>query len=240
MIDIPVTDVVLDTPSTIIGSPAESGVDVLVVSNAAYLAQMQTWASYRRAQGYRVLMVDVDDVFDEFNGGVPHARAVQRFARHFFEHGDASALVLIGDASEDHKLVHADSGPDFVPTFTRFDVVQGGQGIDEVVTSDKKFVKLPGPGGIVDDYPDMIVGRMPAGSTQELDIMLAKVFKFEAPTASEFWRKRMIIVADDEFSAGSSTFANFNQYCFCGEDGFQLSRKRPRRSSKIRCRRATT
>ncbi len=220
MIDIPASDIVLDVASTIIGSPAESGVDALVVSNVLYLAQMQTWASYRRAQGYRVLLVDAEDVFDEFNGGVLHARAVRRFARHFFERGDASALVLVGDSSEDHKRVHADSGPNFVPTFTRIDAVPS-LSLDEVVTTDKRFVKLPGPGGVVDDFPDMIVGRLPVGTTNELDIVLAKTYDFESPDASEFWRKRMIIVADDEYSDGSSEFGVAFRYCYNAESGFQ-------------------
>ncbi|MCI0452193.1 MAG: C25 family cysteine peptidase [Candidatus Latescibacteria bacterium] len=220
MIDIPASDIALDVASSIIGGPAESGIDVLVVSNALYLGQMQGWARYRRAQGYRVLLVDVEDVFDEFNGGVFHARAIQRFTRHFFERADASALVLVGDASEDHKLVHADSGPNFVPTFTRIDAV-AGLGLDEVVTTDKRFVKLPGPGGTVDVFPDMIVGRLPVGDTSELERVLAKTYGFETPNASEFWRKRMIIVADDEYSEGASVFGTVAQLCYNGEIGFQ-------------------
>jgi len=224
MVDVAAGDVILDTPSAIIGGPAEAGVDVLVVAHASYVAQMQTWASYRRAQGYRVLLVDVDDVFDEFNGGVFHARAIQRFARHFFENADASALVLVGDSSEDQKSIHSDSGPNFVPSLMRIDAVSSPR-LDEVVTTDKRFVKLPGPGGGVDDYPDMIVGRLPVGTTTELDIVLAKVFDFESPDASEFWRKRMIIVADDEYSEGSSEFAAVNRYCYRGESGFQTGQE---------------
>ncbi len=225
MIDIAPADVVLDAPSSIVGSPAESGVDVLVVTPAEFLSQMQGWAAYRRAQGYRVLVADIDDVCDEFNGGVFHARAVQRFARHFFERGDASALLLVGDSSEDHKTVHATSAPNFVPTFTRFENV-ASLGLDEVVTTDKRFVKLPGPGGSTDEYPDMIVGRMPVGSTTELETVLSKVYSFEAPNASEFWRKRMIIVSDDEYSEGTSAFGQFNRYCYnAGEAGFQAGQE---------------
>ncbi|HET6348522.1 MAG TPA: C25 family cysteine peptidase, partial [Candidatus Krumholzibacteria bacterium] len=220
MTDVAQADLVADSPSTLIGGPAESGVDVLVVSHHDFMAQMQQWAAYRRAQGYRVLLADVDDVFDEFNGGVPNARAVYRFARHFFEHAGAGALVLVGDASEDHKRIHADSGPDFVPTMTRIDdVPQLLQ--NEVVTTDKKMVKFPGPGGVVDAVPDMIVGRIPAGSPGELDVALAKIYAFEAPGASDFWRKRMIMVADDEFSEGESSFGQVSEYCFHNEGGFQ-------------------
>jgi hypothetical protein len=146
-----------------------------------------------------------------------------RFARHFYEHADASALVLVGDASEDHKHVHDDSGPDFVPTFTRIDSVTVLQ-TDEVVSSDKKLVKFPGPGGVIDNVPDMIVGRIPVGDTGELTSVLAKVYAYEAPGASDFWRKRMIMVADDEFSDGNSGFGG-NTYCNNNEFGFQTGQE---------------
>ncbi|HKW15178.1 MAG TPA: C25 family cysteine peptidase [Candidatus Krumholzibacteria bacterium] len=219
MVDVKAADIVGDNPSSIIGSSAESGVDVLVVAHHDFVPGMRAWASYRRAQGYRVLLVDVDDVFDEFNGGVPNARAVYRFARHFFEHGNAGTLVLVGDASEDHKHVFDDSGTDFVPTYTRLENVSV-LALDEVVTTDKRFVKFPGPGGGVDEIPDMIVGRIPVGDTGELQSVLDKVYLFEAPSASDFWRKRMILVADDEFSEGASTFGG-PQFCNNNEAGFQ-------------------
>ncbi len=228
MVQVAAADLKLDTPSSIIGNSAESGIDVLVVSNALFVPQMRQWASYRRAQGYRVLVVDVEDVFDEFNGGVPSPKAIFRFTRHFFEHGDASALVLVGDASEDEKHVHSDSGPNFVPTYLRvgMDHVSTSPPDDEVVTTDKRFVKLPGPGGTIDSYPDLIVGRLPVGNTGELTNVLNKVYKYEAPTASDFWRKRMILVADDTYSTGASAFGQVNQFCnFPVEAGFQSSQE---------------
>jgi hypothetical protein len=224
MTEVVAADVVADRSSAIIGSAAESGVDVLVVSNAMFLSQMQQWVAYRRAQGYRVYMVDVEDVFDEFNGGVPSPVAVFRFTRHFFENGNAGTLVLVGDASEDHKRVHDDSGPDFVPTFTRIDAVSS-LALDEVVTVDKRFVKMRGPGGTVDNYPDLVFGRIPVGNTGELDLVLAKTFKYESPTASDFWRKRMIIMADDTYSEGGSSFGG-SQFCNApGEIGFRNSQE---------------
>jgi hypothetical protein len=219
MIAVADTDIVADTPSSLIGSSAESGIDVLAVSHASFLPTMRGWASYRRGQGYRVLLVDVDDVFDEFNGGVPSPHAIRRFARHFFERGDAGALVLVGDSSKDHKRVHSDSGFNFVPTFTRIDNVSTLQ-LDEVVSTDKRFVKFPGPGGSVDALPDMIVGRLPVGAVGELEAILNKVYAFEAPTASDFWRKRMIIVADDAYSEGEATFGGF-RFCYRNEEAFE-------------------
>lgn len=197
-----VEDIERDTPSTIIGNTMESGVDVLVVSHADFLGEMQRWVDYRRAQGYRVLMVDVEDVYDEFNGGVPNAYAVKRFVEYYYRKANASALLLVGDASEDAKRVAGKSGPNFVPTQSypeRINAYPFKE--DEVVTTDKWY-------GMIDNdfmsnqdyYPDLLVGRLPAGDVGELQTMLDKVFMFESPSASDFWRRRMIQVADDAWS----------------------------------------
>lgn len=221
-------DVALDTPSSIMNDPARNGVDILVVANALFVPQMRQWASYRRAQGYRVLVVDVEDVFDEFNGGVPSPHAIYRFTRYFYEHGNAGALVLVGDSSEDEKnVVTGFSAPNFMPSYLRMFHVTTNPADDEVVTTDKPFVMMPGPGGTIDRYPDLIVGRLPVGSTGELKIVLDKIFKYEAPTASDFWRKRMVLVADDTHSeGGQSVFGSIA--CLSNvpqESGFQTGQE---------------
>jgi hypothetical protein len=199
-----------DEPSTLIGHPLETGVDVLVVSHAGFMDEMQRWVDYRKAQGQRVLMADVVDVFDEFNGGVPNANAIRRMAEHFFTTGGAGALVLVGDASEDSKQVHSDSPPDFVPTESFTEHVSSSVfNEDEVVTTDKWTVMfnadvIYGNASLpADFFPSMIVGRFPAGNVAELRRMIDKTFGFEAPAADDFWRRRMIRVADDQWSGGN-------------------------------------
>jgi hypothetical protein len=215
------SDIVGDEPSGIIGSAAENGVDILVVSHEDFLGEMQRWIGYRRAQGYRVFAVDVEDVFDEFNGGVPNARAVRYFVRHFVENGGASFVVLVGDGSEDNKHAMPASGTNFVPTESFSEYVGGSFNQDEVVTTDKWYATLDydfianDPPYLNDYYPDVIVGRIPAGTTQELRDVLDKILEFEAPKGDDFWRRRMIRVADNAFS-GVATF------CYWGSEvGFE-------------------
>jgi len=214
-------DVVLDSPSALIGSWAESGVDVLVVAHGDFVAGMADWVRFRRAQGYRVLLADVQDVYDEFHGGIPGTLGIDRFVRHFFEFGNAGYVLLVGDSNEDNKQVHEDSPPSYVPSHARAEHVGSPFDDDEVVTVDKLYVKLPGPGGIVDDYPDLAIGRIPAGSDNELQMVLYKIFQYEKPQASDFWRRRMIIVADDAWSAGGSVFGGAGTRYYPGELYFE-------------------
>ncbi|UCH84421.1 MAG: hypothetical protein JSW50_01655, partial [Candidatus Latescibacterota bacterium] len=211
-----------DNPSAIIGSPAENGVDVLIVCHADFTGELDGLASYRRAQGYRVLMADVEDIYDEFNGGVPHAHAVKDFIRHFFETGGASFVVLVGDASEDNKRVHSKSGINFVPTESFTEYVGGTFNQDEVVTTDKWYVMFDcdyiNDDPLCVDFPDVILGRLPVGSTTEAEIMVDKILAFEEPAGEDFWRRRIIRVADNPFSP------RINPALLCyksSEDGFQ-------------------
>ncbi|MEE9269974.1 MAG: C25 family cysteine peptidase, partial [Candidatus Krumholzibacteria bacterium] len=179
-------DVISDVDGGLIDNPAKGGVDVLVVSHRNFLGEMQRWVDYRKSQGYRVLMADVDEIYDEFNGGVNHPRAIRRFIRHFFENGNASFVLLVGDSNEDNKRVHGtDSGINFVPTESFTEFVGAGFNEDEVVTTDKWYVMLdhdfikdplrefplPNP---VNFIPSLIIGRLPAGNTTELRRMIDK------------------------------------------------------------------
>jgi len=208
------SDVIEDEPSTLIGHQLEnSGVDILVVSHKDYLGEIQRWVDYRKAQGYRVLVANVDDVYDEFNGGVNNARAIRDFVRHFFTNSNAGFLLLVGDSSEDAKSIHVDSAPNFVPTESFTEHVQSIVfNEDEVVTTDKYYVMLgkdiiydPTAVFPADFYPDLIVGRFPAGTVEELRIMIDKSIAFEKPDADDFWRRRMLRVADDAWSGGFTT-----------------------------------
>ncbi len=205
-------DVIADNPSHMIGSAAENGVDILVVSHAEFLGEMDRWVRYRRAQGYSVLMADAEDVYDEFNGGVANPRAIKKFITHFFETGGASFVLFVGDASADNRHVHVESGENFVPTESYAEYVFSPPfDEDEIVTTDKWYVMLDSdfiesePAG-TDYYSDLMIGRLPVGSVAQIHEVLDKIFVYESPKGDDFWRRRMIRVADNQFSGSPACF----------------------------------
>lgn len=221
--EIPPGDVVRDSPSALVGSAAENGVDVLVVSHADFLGEMSRWAGFRRAQGYGVLMADVEDIYDEFNGGVANPRAIKKFIQHFVDTGEASFVVLVGDASEDNRGVSSVAAKNFVPTESYSEYAGGSFDQDEVVTTDNWYAML-GADFINEDvtltrdfYPDVFLGRLPFGSAAEARDVVDKILKFETPRGDDFWRRRMIRVADNPFSPATG----FGLLCYKGdEEGF--------------------
>jgi hypothetical protein len=207
----------LDEESDILGRAGPYR--VIVVTHPLFRDQMLEWVRYRERQGQSVLMVQVQDVFDEFNGGVFSPRAIKRLARYGLWNWDTEVLLLVGDSSEDHKGVEEDSGVNFVPTFSYNEHVRDINE-DEVVTSDKWY-------GLMDndfrpddsDYLfDLMVGRISAGSRTELAAFLAKLFKYERPEPGQTWRKRVLHLADDAYSW--STFPTSYVYNST-EEGFR-------------------
>jgi hypothetical protein len=131
--------IVLDTPSNLTAAGDE---DYVVIIPRAWISVIQPLIAHREAQGHRVLVAPIEDVYDEFSGGRRWPHAIRSFLRTLFATRDPapSFLLLVGDATDgfDNRLEGSD--PNWVPTQTIFSssylTVQG----PELVASDHWFV----------------------------------------------------------------------------------------------------
>jgi len=213
--------------------------NTLVISHANFLPpvtdHLASYISWREGQGYRILRADVEDVYDEFNGGLISADAIRRFIRYGVENWGVEFVLLVGDASEDHRRIFIGdppetngSPPDYVPAFT-YSVNVIGREKDEVVAADKYYAFLDesppsgygaaspetplpqGDSGIqylpAAAYPDVIVGRIPVGREIELRALLTKMYRFEEPSGSDAWRRSIVLFSDDAWSGYLSSYA---------------------------------
>ena len=182
----------------------------------------------------------MEDVYDEFNGGLPSSEAIKHFIGYGVDHWGVEFVLLVGDASEDHKRtrgpvspVQPGSGPDLVPTYT-FCVSVSGTNVDEVVSSDSWYAFLDpgevpvsisgaesiagGSGGEVQTsilqefgYPDVFIGRFPVGRDVELRALVNKIMKFEDVAIGDTWRRRIVLVSDDAWSGVGADY-KYNSY----------------------------
>jgi hypothetical protein len=166
--------------------------------------ELSDYAEWRRGQGYRVLIADVQDAYDEFNGGLRSTVAIKRFARYGLERWGVEYVLLVGDGNQDHKQLFRYTPPDFIPPYTF-----GSQLYEtvppEVVASDKYYAFLDE--GTSDTYPDVFVGRLPVGEVKELRALVLKLKKFEEAGAGDTWRRNVILFADDAWSGSSSDYS---------------------------------
>lgn len=207
----------------------EGQAQVLVIGPASLAAAMQPWMQWRRdhdREGWRFAYVDVQAAYDQFSGGLKSPTAIKRLIEFAYLTWDAKAVVLVGSASEDARGIAPGAGPDLVPCPLHVQLVSGQK---EVLGSDKWFVTFgtnAGYPGSNTHGPDMAIGRLPARNAGELGTMLAKIFAYEQPQATDTWRQRLLWVSDDAWSSDTIGLGG-TQYCYrTSEEAFRLSQAR--------------
>jgi len=217
-----------DTPSAL-STPAPfppgSFARAILISPEEFLAPANRLATFRRTQGYVVEVASVQDVYDEFTGGVKSGTAIRRYFQHAYNAWSPrpSFAALLGDASMDYRHDLAVSSVDRVPTYLIFESVIGANG-RELVASDPRYVLNLG-GGLTpaaEATPGIFLGRIPSSSATELDQFVSKLIQYENFQPTDSWRGRQLLVSDDEYS--TSIFFNLG-YCLQlpGEGEFRIA-----------------
>jgi hypothetical protein len=158
-------------------------------------------AGLRRAQGLESMVVDLDQIFDEFNAGAFSPRAIKDFlayARATWSVPPAY-VALAGSGTVDYRnlLGHGD---DLVPPL----MVKSDGGL---FPSDNLLGDANGDG-----LPEMVMGRIPVVSAAELDSYTNKIAAYEGAAAAD-WTGTALMVADapdrgTDFSADSRQVAD--------------------------------
>lgn len=193
--------------------------DLIVITHEEFRDAIVPWIDYRRSRSGGELvahLVDIDDLYDHYSGGLKNPRAIRRFALHAVAEWGSRALQLVGDANENVRQFgdpqssddYFNEVIDWVPTRLHVQNI-GGSYPPEFLASDKWFATLdPDPDLYPDpEWPDdygspseMYVGRFPCNSVGALQNMIAKVMTFEDVQPGQDWRKRGVFFADDAWS----------------------------------------
>ncbi|NOY07061.1 MAG: hypothetical protein GXO82_10625, partial [Chlorobi bacterium] len=170
----------VDKPSS--WKSPDHGADYIVITHAAYKAQAERLADYRASHdGFRTVVVDVEDLYDEFNDGIKHPVAIRRFlesAYHNWQKPAPSFVVLLGDASWDPKYN--------MPTSNRVDYVPSwGRPAD-----DNYYVAFNDTSTFV---PVMNIGRIPAENPGMAEDVIDKVIAYEAQEPMPYHQRVMFL-----------------------------------------------
>ena len=168
-----------------------NGADLIVIAHGDFVEDLQPLADFRRSKGWRVAVVDVHDVYDEFNDGVFSPLTIRDFLAHAYQTWLPPAptgVLLVGDASLDFLDRFGEGDQNWVPTFV-FDADDVGE-----TANDTYFACVDGDDGL----PDLMVGRFPARSSADVQAMVAKTIAYEEGPSGEPWQARSLHVADDD------------------------------------------
>jgi uncharacterized repeat protein (TIGR01451 family) len=146
------------------------GADYLIVTHRLFAAQAERLAEAKRAGGMRVAVADVENAYDRLSGGIPEANAVRGLVRLAAAGGGRLRYVLLfGDDSFDADDRAGFGGRAFVPSLNGWDGAFGR------VASENRYADLNGDG-----RPDVAIGRLPASTPAEADLLVDKVLRQQA------------------------------------------------------------
>ncbi len=187
-------EVLADAPSGL--RATTEGADYLVIAHADFLQGVQPLVEHRRNQGLRVRVADVQDVYDEFSGGLLVPHAIRDFIAYAYSRWPAPApsyVLLVGDGTYDFMDREGTGVKTFVPPFlAAVDPLMGE------TAADNRYVAVDGN----DILPDLHLGRLPVNTQEELAAMVNKIVAYEATPEPGAWRQRAVFVADNPDAAG--------------------------------------
>jgi hypothetical protein len=179
----------IDQPSS--WADSSNGADLIVIVHPDLATAAQSLVDHRVAAGLRVAKVEITDVYDEFNGGEVHPRAIQdliSYAYHNWQPPAPSMVLLVGDGSYDYKDNLGLSDVSLIPAYL-YDVTSFGESPDE-----NYYVRVDGS----DSLPDLAIGRLPARDATELTTMINRILDYETVPPLADLNDEVLLVSDDD------------------------------------------
>lgn len=156
--------------------------DVIILSHRNFINAAKRLADHRRQQtGLTVKVIDVDDVYNEFNDGRQSPYAIKEFLKYANQNWrtpQTKYLILFGDANTDHRrLIKGTTDNNFLPVYG-------------MPYSDYWYSTLTASDNVI----NLIVGRLPVNTTQESELLVDKLIKYDQEPQSP-WMKRFLFIS---------------------------------------------
>ncbi len=179
--------IVEDRPSSLLSTT--NGADYIVVYHEDFAAAAQRLATWRGSDDRWgrppvTQTVDIQDVYDEFSGGMLDPSALRNFLGYAEANWQRAPMyvLLMGDGSYDYKNNSKTSNGNWIPPYQ-----------DSDSTYDEWYVYLLGD----DELPDMAIGRIPVQSAEEANSVVDKIIAYDREPELGLWQSRVLLVADD-------------------------------------------
>lgn len=178
-----VAGITANTPST--WNSKANGADMVIISHSDFLGSLSPLKQFRESQGYSVVLIDVEDLYDEFSFGDKTPQALKDFLTRASTTWQKAPrfVLLMGDGSADPRNYLGYGEFDLVPARmieTKY---------NETV-SDDWFVDFNGDG-----LPEMAIGRIPVRTSSDAAGVIAKIAGYGQSGTGD-WAKEILLVSD--------------------------------------------
>lgn len=182
--------------------------DMVIITFPAYRQGAERIARmHETLDGFRVAVVDANEIYNEFSGGKSDPGAFRRLLKMWYDRGvsdDGHRLrycLLMGKPSFDHKML---TGTLKNAGYTPMPIYQSYEGLnDETSYSCDDYI------GMIDDVEEgkfkistsavrVSIGRLPVTNADEANRMAIKIENYALNPDPGIWRNRVMIIADDD------------------------------------------
>ena len=172
--------------------------DNLILTSTLLLEQAQALADYHAEHdGLTSLVVDVNEIYNEFSTGTPDPSGIRDFVRMVYRRsqGRLKYLTLFGRASFDFRNING-YGQNHVPTY---ETMEEPHRELSFCTDDFFALMDDNEGTNSKGHVDIGVGRISVATVEEAETMLKKIRHYDDLAASHGeWKTDYLLFADDE------------------------------------------
>jgi hypothetical protein len=159
--------------------------DLVIITPRDFLESVKPLKKNRETQGWKVALIDIEDLYDEYSFGVKEEEAIKDFlkeARGNWKRPPRHVL-LVGDASFDRRNYLGFGNFDFIPT----KIIETAY---FETASDDWYVDFDNNG-----LPEIAMGRLPVRTTEEATAVVSKIVGYEQGRRGA-WAGQALMVAD--------------------------------------------
>ena len=187
--------------------------DFVIITPNQFIQQSNALADRRRAEGLTVEVVDVQQIYNEFSGGLQDVRGIRDYLKFLYDRSpDEERLLqyvlLFGDGHFDYRNLDASATfPNHIPPFE----TEESWDPELSYTTDDYFGLLDDNEGLwpyargtfqganahLNERLDVGIGRFTVHTEEEAQLMIDKIVHYESPNTYGRWRNRYLFLADD-------------------------------------------
>ncbi len=177
--------------------------NMLIIYHSSLSSAAQRLADHRRNfSNLTVEAIPIDLIYNEFSSGNADITAIRDFVKYLYDQPNGlnlKYLLLFGDASFDYKNIKEfDNNYNLIPTF---ETATSNHSIDGFPTDDYYGLLDANEGSISSGSLDVGIGRIPARTATEADLVVDKIIRYDTnPAMYGDWKNRLLFNADDEDS----------------------------------------
>ncbi|MFW5973188.1 MAG: type IX secretion system sortase PorU, partial [Bacteroidota bacterium] len=188
----------------------------VIITPAEFQSSAERLAEHRREQGLDVRVVDIQQIYNEFSGGLPDMRAVRDYLKFLYDRGPVSEpalryALLFGDGHYNFRGLS--DGGETPQLDNHIFPYQTEETLDPIrsYTSDDYFGLLDdiegawpyatestaAPSGYPVERVDIGIGRLTVQTSQEAEVVVSKLIDYDDVRSRGAWRGMYTMLADD-------------------------------------------